>query len=256
VGDSHTCARRTTGRLFCWGLDNHGQLGDGPLSENRSTPSQVAGARTDWTTVSAGWAFTCGRRQGGRLSCWGTDAYGQLGRPDTNTDRYTPREVVGARTDWTGPVAAGFAHTCARRTNGSEYCWGSDGAGQLGNGFPAGDSEVPVEPVGPGERAEAVTSGQYHSCLRTASRRLYCWGSNDESQLGSATAGGPSGVPAQVLGNRTDWAQISAGSYHTCALTTGRRAFCWGSNETGQLGDNTTSGRAIPAQVGSQGLPF
>lgn len=257
VGAEHACARRTTGRLFCWGSDEFGQVGDGGATGNRPTPVQVVaaleGVLTDWTSVSAGGAHTCARRQGGSLFCWGGDANGQLGVPQPGDDRFGPVEVGRFRNDWTGAVTTGIGHTCARRRNGREYCWGSDAYGQLGNGPSAGASSVPVEPIGPAGTVNAVEGGGLHSCLITSGRRLFCWGSNEFGQLGSSTLGGPGGVPAQVFGNRTNWVQVSAGANHTCAITTGRRSFCWGRNSRGQLGDGTSSSRARPAQVGSQG---
>jgi alpha-tubulin suppressor-like RCC1 family protein len=248
VGAGHACARRTNGRLFCWGADGQGQLGNGDATGDRTAPVPVAGGATNWASVGAGGLHTCGRRTGGRLFCWGDDDYGQLGSGNVTGDRAQPTEVVGARTNWTGPVAVGGYHTCARRTNNSDFCWGTDGFGQLGNGFPAGSSTTPIEPVGSPDAFTQIVAAQNHTCGRTTTGRIYCAGNNSSSQLGNPAAGGPSGVFAQVVGNRTDWSSVSAGYAHTCALSRDHRAWCWGENGAGQLG-TTGPTRSTPAEV-------
>jgi alpha-tubulin suppressor-like RCC1 family protein len=247
VGGNHTCARRAVGRLFCWGSDSDGQLGNGDRTGNRYGPAPVAGGATTWATVSAGSLHTCARRTGGRLFCWGDDSGGQLGSGFPG-DRNAPTEVAGGRTTWTGPVVAGGQHTCARQTNSSDFCWGSDGFGQLGNGYPAGSSGVPIEPVGQSDRVTQIATGQSHTCQQTVTGRLFCSGNNLSGQLGSIVGGGPSSIFSEVTGGRTDWASVSAGYSHTCALTTDHRAWCWGDNGAGQLGTDGGS-RSTPAQV-------
>jgi alpha-tubulin suppressor-like RCC1 family protein len=92
---NHTCARRSTGRLFCWGASGNGQLGNGNAANQiEMTPDQVAGNRTDWTRVSAGGYHTCARRSNGRLFCWGTNTDGQLGTGGGPSDQDQPVEVA------------------------------------------------------------------------------------------------------------------------------------------------------------------
>src|SRR5262245_44966447 len=122
AGGLHTCARRSTGRLFCWGFDGFGQLGNGPTAGEQPTPVQVAGGFTDWTQVSAGSVHTCGRRSTGRLYCWGSDTFGQLGDGGTDADQPAPTLVAGGATNWTN-VSAGGQHTCALRSTRRLWCW-------------------------------------------------------------------------------------------------------------------------------------
>src|SRR5262245_59026334 len=74
TGSHHACAIRTNGRLYCWGRDDHGQLGNGGANEDASIPIEVTGDFTDWVGLSAGGDHTCARRGAGRLYCWGLDA--------------------------------------------------------------------------------------------------------------------------------------------------------------------------------------
>ena len=110
--DCHACGIRTTGRLYCWGNDDFGQVGDGGANIDRSIPVEVAGGATDWTAVDAGDFHTCARHATGRLYCWGGDAAGQLGTGAGSGDQTTPVEVSGGGTNWTA-VSAGPNHTCA-----------------------------------------------------------------------------------------------------------------------------------------------
>src|SRR5262245_1373375 len=79
AGQLHTCGLRTSGRLFCWGNDDPGQLGNGPVTGDQPTPTEVSGGHTDWIAVAAGRSHTCGIRSNHRLYCWGTNGSGQLG---------------------------------------------------------------------------------------------------------------------------------------------------------------------------------
>ena len=90
VGAYHACARRTTGRLYCWGTDADGNLGDGGPDLRRRVPSLVAGGGTNWALPSAGYRHTCGLRTSGRLFCWGGDFAGQLGDGAGESPRSTP----------------------------------------------------------------------------------------------------------------------------------------------------------------------
>ena len=250
AGYSHTCARRSTGRLYCWGDDGLGQVGDGGTNTNQPTPVQVAGNRTDWATVTGGEQHTCARRTTGRLFCWGYDAYGQLGNGGTYTDRPTPVQVFGSRTDWV-TVTAGALHTCARRNTGRLYCWGLGGNGQVGDGSNTQDHPTPVQVVGNRTDWTSLTAGARHTCARRRTGRLYCWGQDFHGQLGNGSATTDDQyTPVQVAGNRTDWARVAAGHDHTCGIRTGGRLYCWGYDAYGQVGDGgTNTDQPSPVEV-------
>ena len=144
AGGGHTCARRTSGRLYCWGQDTEGQLGDGGINASAGTPVQVAGNVTTWTAVTVGLNHTCARRTSGRLYCWGDDVVGQLGDGAPNQFKTTPTEVWGGATDWLA-VDAGSVLTCARIASRRAYCWGTDTQGELGDGPPMDAQSEPSE---------------------------------------------------------------------------------------------------------------
>ena len=248
AGDSHTCGIRTTGRLYCWGNDDFGQVGDGGANIDRSIPVEVAGGATDWTAVDAGDFHTCARRATGRLYCWGGDAAGQLGTGAGSGDQTTPVEVSGGATNWTA-VSAGPNHTCARRATGRLYCWGVDAAGQLGNGLPNLDRPAPVPVAGGVTNWTAVSAGRYHTCARRATGQLYCWGFDGEGQLGNGGPNAGRSSPGLVAGGATNWTAVTAGHRHTCARRATGRLYCWGWDVNGELGNGPAGTQPVPFLV-------
>ena len=248
AGGDHTCGIRRSGRLFCWGSDNFGQLGNGATTGPRSTPAEVSGTATDWASVSAGARHTCAVKTTGRLYCWGDDNNDQLGNGAPAGDRPTPVEVSGAATNWAS-VSAGGGHTCAVKTTHRLYCWGGDLNGQLGNGTAIGNRATPVQVAGTAANWASVSAGVRHTCALKTTRRLYCWGADNNGRLGNGTISGDRPVPGQVAGGATDWASVTAGG-HTCALKTSRRLYCWGGDLNGQLGNGgTTADQRSPVEV-------
>lgn len=237
-----TCGRRANKRIYCWGRDNNGQVGNGPGGFGNVESPTAVGTNADWTMVSTGGYHTCGRRSNGRLYCWGDDQDGAVGDGGglPGTDRSSPTQVAGARTDWTS-VASGITHTCARRTSGRLFCWGSDLAGAIGNGPPTDFSAVaaPVQVAGGATDWKAVYAGSYVTCATKVSGRLYCWGDDVEGQNGKGALA-PSGrrsSPTQVAGGATDWKGATIGNLHVCGRRATNRIYCWGDGFFGQRGD-------------------
>jgi alpha-tubulin suppressor-like RCC1 family protein len=247
AGSSHACAITTSGTVVCWGDNNSGQLGNGTTAPS-SGPVQVTGLWTTAVALSAGESHTCAILADGALLCWGVNSTGQLG-DGSRMYRTTPTMVTGLGSDVVG-VAAGQNHTCAVRYGGV-LCWGDNTYGEIG------DSTVdmrltptPVEGYVPngGANVTAVASGTDFSCARTGAGALVCWGRNDSGQLGNGTTA-MQWVPVGVHGLSTGVASVTAKGMHTCALTTGAVAYCWGQNIGGALGDGSGSNQNTPVPV-------
>jgi len=227
---SHSCGLTPSGAVFCWGANDVGQLGVG--STDSSTGLVAVTGGLTFSAVSAGGFHTCGITTSGAAYCWGGNEDGQLGNGSTVVSSSVPVAVSGGHTF--SAVSAGRAHTCGLTTNGAAYCWGNNGAGQLGDGSTP-PSRVPVA-VG-GLTFSSVSAGDGHTCGLTTAGAAYCWGSG---LLGDGSTSSGS-VPVAVSGGLT-FSSVSAGFGHTCGVTTTGEAHCWGANNFGQLGDGSING--------------
>ncbi|MGE0357588.1 MAG: FG-GAP-like repeat-containing protein [Burkholderiales bacterium] len=144
-------------------------------------------------------------------------------------------------------LGGGLNHGCALTKAGGVVCWGDNDYGQLGDGTNI-DRPLPVAVTGLGSGVAAVATGSYHSCALTSGGGVKCWGNNFEGELGDNSTN-LSNVPVDVAGLASGAADVAAGQFHTCALTTGGGVKCWGQNGSGQLGDNTGAVSLVPVDV-------
>jgi len=150
-------------------------------------------------------------------------------------------------------VSGGANHTCGVTLDSLAYCWGAGGFGQLGAGGDVLGSLTPIAVAG-GLRFIQVSAGIEHTCGVTTGHRAYCWGLNGSGRLGDGTAGNTRLTPVAVAGGLL-FQGVAAGHRHTCGVTTDNRAYCWGFNRDGRLGDGTTVRRLTPVRVAG-GLRF
>ena len=159
--------------------------------------------------------------------------------------------------DTASAVAAGDSHTCALTSSGGIKCWGSNkspggfnqlnDSGQLGNGTNS-NSNIPVNVSGLSSGVKMVSAGGMHTCALTSSGGVKCWGDNGYGQLGNG-ANLKSNIPVNVSGLSSGVTMISAGSDHTCALTSSGGVKCWGNGIDGELGNATNSMSNVPVNV-------
>ena len=252
-GSGHTCGIATDNRLFCWGDNHEGQLGDGTTT-GRRRPVPVAGTRT-YLQVSTGYDFTCAVSTANRAFCWGANTGhdgGQLGDGTTVLRRLRPVAVLGGHAF--RQVTTGLYHSCGVTLNDRALCWGSNARGNLGNGTTAPGRE-PV-PVAGSLRFRQVSAGWNYTCGVTTDDRAYCWGLNTFGELGDSTRKTQRLQPVPVAGGR-HFRQVDGGTRHTCGVSTDNRVYCWGWNIDGQIGDSRTNlYRLWPARPVTGGLTF
>ena len=246
ANDLSTCGLTSAGAAYCWGSNAYGHLGDG-TSTNRNTPVAVSGGLTFAFLAPGAW-HACGLTAEGKAYCWGLNQMGQLGDGST-TDRHVPVLVSGGHVF--ARLESGRHHTCGLTVAGTAYCWGYNGYGQLGDGTGNPDNRSSPNLVSGGIAFADLAAGWMHTCGITAAGVASCWGRADDGQLGDGTLSTIwRDTPVTVGGGRIfDSSSLVAGNYHTCAVTGGGAAYCWGNNESGQLGDGTTTARSAPVLV-------
>jgi hypothetical protein len=205
----------------------------------------TAAMATTTTAISAGGLHTCALRSTGAMDCWGENEFGELG-DGTSAEKTTPTAVSGLSSGVTA-VSAGYVYTCALTRAHGVYCWGENLSGQLGDGTTT-EKTTPTAVSGLSSGITAISASAEHTCALTSAGGVKCWGANESGQLGDGTTTNKA-TPTVVSGLSSGVTAISAGGYHTCALTSAGAVKCWGYNADGQLGDGTTTNKITPAAV-------
>ncbi len=242
MGVNHTCVTKTDKKVYCWGRNDVGQIGNGTNTPIKNVPTRV-GIANDWRKVETGIFHTCATKTDGTLWCAGNNSYGQLGTGNNNHSQ--DFKQVTANTDW-ADIAVGRNHTCAIRS-GALYCWGDNISGALGINSTT-NANAPTQEANGFTNWTEVTAGNSHTCAIRSGGALYCWGSNLFAQVGNGGSGfaAPNVLTPVRVGGTTLFDKVTAGTWATCARNGG--LYCWGSNTT--YAPNGF-GRTTPGQVWS-----
>jgi len=274
VAQYHTCALSDDGLMYCWGVNSNGQLGTGTTTDS-SVPVQVKGALNGKVITDIGGTnnATCAIAAG-KIYCWGTNLNGVTGLETTSGYTVTPTPVVAKNTSTTLPTnytatalstSGSRARVMCAIVSGKAYCWGQNDAGSVGDGTTS-QKTVPTKVVDTGVLSgKTVTSisqdgyvntssgGFSHVCA-VASGKVYCWGENNEGQLGNnsyTSSSSPVAVTTSgVLSGKTVQ-DVQVGLRHSCVMAN-NGVYCWGLGTSGQLGDGTSSSKPYPVTVSQQ----
>ena len=277
LGQYHSSAITSEGRVFTWGQNYYGQLGDGTTT-NRLIPTEITSnfnlnAGETITGMSLGYFHSSAITSDGRVFIWGQNYYGELGQlgDGTTTNRSTPTEITSNFNLNAGEtiisISLGAKHSSAITSERRVFTWGNNSFGQLGD-----ETSYMYRSVLPTEITsnfylnieETITSvllGHYHSSAITSEGRIFTWGYNDNSQLGDGTKTDKN-TPMEIGVNYISSLQIylpisetiasmSVGEYHSSAITSEGRIFTWGLNDKGQLGNGTISDKSAPIEITS-----
>ena len=246
TGEHHTCGVTSTGAAYCWGSDVFGELGTVQPTETcgvsvlpcSTTPVLVEGGYT-FAMVSAGENHVCGATTDNVAYCWGSNSDGQLGNDSTTQtcNGPTPCSRVPIRVrgniEFESTSVFSYGQSCGLSTTSEAYCWGVNQVGV--------NSTAPVRVPG-GLRYESINSGLLHNCGVTLEHTAYCWGLGPLGELGNGSQGSEvkSSMPVRVSGGLA-FSSISAGAFHSCAVTSDGAGYCWGLARFGQLGSDSPS---------------
>ncbi len=250
AGDRRSCAltgAASSATVLCWG-DN------GDVSPSPHAPPGPS--LTGVTLVAHGSNHVCVRKIDATALCWGYNFDGELG-DGTNTDQTEPTPVLvskgGTALTPVATLTGGYFSTCARMSDGTARCWGSNSNGQLGDGSETGlPSYSPVTVVATAAGGAALTgiqsiaSGDAHACGLMSDATLHCWGRNGDGEIGDGTSDDTRSIQTQVLVSLggaplANVLEVATGDATTCARTADGLAYCWGRNGVGQTGDGTTT---------------
>ena len=285
-GSYHTCAIVGGGDVKCWGYNATGQLGLGD-TDNRGDdtaemgddlPTVDLGTGRTATAIIGGYDNTCAILDGGDVKCWGSNTFAQLGlgdhddRGDETGEMGDNLPTVDLGTGRTATaIAADDLFTCALLDNGAVKCWGNNAFGQLGLGDTArrgdgagemGDS-LPAVDLGTGRTATAITTGSNHTCALLDNSTVKCWGAGSVGSLGQGSGNNRGDGPGEMgdslattnLGTGRTATVLTAGQGHTCAVLDNAALKCWGTNESGQLGQDDAFNRGTAANEMGDNLP-
>jgi hypothetical protein len=244
VGADFLCGIGPAGAAFCAGNNRAGQLGDGTEISRYDEPVAVQGGLA-FISLGAGAAHTCGVTRSSEVYCWGAGGQGQLG---SINEEGSPVPVRVPSTERFRSVSSAWGYSCALSVAGRAYCWGAVGAVEFSRWKPSAVFAPSVSFV-------SLTTGYHHVCGIATSGAAYCWGFNDDGQLGNGSVSDAFAEKESRVSKELTFTSLSAGVSHTCGVATGGKAYCWGLNNLGQLGNGSKTNSTFPREV-SGGLTF
>jgi alpha-tubulin suppressor-like RCC1 family protein len=243
TGNLHTIAIDNNGKLWCWGFNDNGQLGNNnpPTAEN--TPISITSGRT-FCKISCGYQNSAGIDKNGKLWTWGYNLYGQLGNNSTS-NKSTPFAIGGVNKTFC-EIYCGQFHMMALDFNGKSWTWGYNSSGQLGDNTNL-SKNTPVSVYG-NKTFCKISVGGYHSIGIDYNGKIWSWGRNLNGQLGNQTIVCEK-TPVMLVGINKTFCKISGGNINTISIDKYDKMWGWGYNNYGQLGDNSTIDKCTPISI-------
>jgi len=247
AGYGHTCALDGSGQAYCWGANSNGQLGDNS-QHFRLVPVAMQQGGATYVQITSGFWQTCALDNTGQAYCVGYGGDGALGYGFTVGD-----SVPGAVTQPAGvtftTISSDWKHTCALDGSGQAYCWGLNSNAQLGDSTKTARYTPVAARMPSGVSYAAIAAGQTSTCAVSTTGQAYCWGQGTSGQLGNGSFVDKRLPVAVSQAAGVTFTSIKAEGMGYCALDTVGQTWCWGKNDYGQLGNNSTTISATPVAV-------
>ena len=258
---NHSLALTEDGRIYSWGQNNHGQVGNGRIGDGYDVLSPIditnslgLPAGTQVIEVYAAWESSFALTNDGRIFAWGANNQGQLATGDIG-DKSLPTEVTFPF-DGKMIKLATDSHVLALTDTGHLYSWGYNDHGQADAGQ-GGDTNIlrPIEitdymQLSDGVEIEAIGAASNASMVLLSDNTSWVWGQNVDGNLG--TGGSREQQPlthVTWLAGNDDITQFATGYYSAIALTESGRVYVWGRNSDGQLGLGHRRNVYTPAEL-------
>ncbi len=230
---AHTCARMETGDVWCWGINNRGEVGLPSQTQcngaNKCNPTPAKLAVPTATRLGVAEEHSCAIT-GGQVYCWGRNTDGQFGDA-SGADAVAP--VLVAQRAGATSIGGGLTHGCSLH-GAAVKCSGDSANGEVGDPTMAAHA-TPVTTVASG--TDVLANGYSHVCSISGGF-VYCWGSNVTGQVDTNV--GPDVYNPRIVPNVSTAVAIANGIGHTCAALAAGDLRCWGANGNGQLGMGDT----------------
>ena len=261
----HTCVIASDNEAYCWGQNSYGALGNNSTSQSLVPVLVQDGAMPEGSTIkkiSVGTDYTCAIASNNLPYCWGQNGWGQLGDNSTANSSVPVQVYISGELNGktVSSIATGERHTCVIASDSYAYCWGDNATGQLGDSTGSSKS-YPVAVYRDfylsGLTVKSVTADYFNTCVLASDNYEYCWGYNNTGQNGNnSTSMNTQPIPVYKTGvlNGKTILSISTGEYNNCAIASNSLPYCWGSNNNGQIGDNSITQRQIPTAITMTGV--
>lgn len=236
--------------MLCWGHSAFGQLGIGHDHQTFVSKPQTCGffRGRRIKEVACGGYHSAFLLEGGEIYTCGLNSKGQLGHYN---DGKEPEQVEALAGEDIVHVACGELHSLAVSSNGQIFSWGASSEGQLGHATMEVSVSIPrfIRKLNQ-QKILQVSCGSWHCLALADDSQLFTWGQNSHGQLGLGEGFESQSSPQRVKSlEGIPLAQVTAGGFHSFALSLSGAVFGWGKNDAGQLGLNDDEDRASPCHV-------
>jgi len=242
--------------LWLWGPNPSGNIGDNTTTA--AVETQPITVKKGWTNVATGTnailttAATAAIKDDGTLWTWGSAAQGQLGNNTSTGNRSSPVQTISQASNWKD-IGVGCQNMAAVKQDGTLWTWGSNASGNLGtNSTTNSPRSSPVQTTSGGGNWRCLSVNFQSVAATKTDGTLWVWGSNLSGILGDNSAANKSS-PVQTVSAATNWEHVSVGTTTMGGIKTDGTLWLWGSNTSGQHGNNTTTSQSSPVQTISGG---